>query len=285
MFDFNEAVVESKPQQYTMPVIQTNESVIEYFYSALNSGDINNLKEYVRTKVFDILSMCVNDKNPKALQIILNDAFLNQLYILISEGLIDLSKDDYKLMLNRICYDYSQLTDRNIFIQNKMIDIVYHLNKSIVTMLQGFNLTKEQACLIAIARYSTAPQVRTNFKRVTREIQKMTVDVMTEQTIVNIYGKICNEPVSELFISIMQDSYDSFISDEQSYIYSTVSLAILDIIESLPTDHINKVLSAYLLEKPSNKPPRFNLKSISVGDYPRINDVIDMLEVSGHSIF
>lgn len=285
MFDFSEAVVETKPQQYIMPDIQTNEFVIEYFYSALNSGNINDLKEYVRTKVFDILSMCVNDKNPKALQIILNDAFLNQLYILISEGLIDLDKDDYKSMLNRICYDYSQLTDRNIFIQNKMIDIVYYLNKSVVIMLQGFNLTKEQACLIAIARYSTAPQVRTNFKRVTREIQRMTVDVMTEQTIVNIYGKLCNEPVSELFISIMQDSYENFISDEQSYIYSTVSLAILDIIESLPTDHIHKVLLAYLSEKPSNKPPRFILKSISVGDYPRINDVIDSLEAAGHCIF
>lgn len=282
-----DAVQPMKDHEYFVPKIDTDESIINEFYVALNSVNKEvDIPVYIQNRIYRLLDLCVTGKDQRAIQIILNDVFLSNLYSLVSDSKIDFSKDEYRYKFNRICYDYFRLRDHNIFIQNKMLDIVFVINNKIAQTLMGFNLTKEQASILVAARYSTATNIRINFKRITRTIQNMSSKIMTEQNIVNIYGKTCTEPVSELFISIMLDSYSDFYTEDEEYVYSTVNLAILDIIESLSMEHIYNVLTAYMrAQSCSDKTPRFQLRAVNIGDYPRINNVIDRMEAEGIYVY
>lgn len=282
-----DAVQPMKEHEYFMPKIDTDESIVNEFYVALNSTNKEvDIQLYIQNRIYRLLDLCVTEKNQRAIQVILDDIFLSNLYNLLSEGRIDLSEDEHKYKFNRICYDYFRLKDHNIFIQNKTLDIVFLINNKIAQTLMGFGLTKEQASILVAARYSTATTIRVNFKRITRIIQSMNSKIMTEQNIVNIYGKTCTEPVSELFIAIMLDSYSDFYSLEEEYVYSTVNLAILDIIESLSFDHIYNVLTSYMnAQSCSTKAPRFQLLSVNTGDYPRINNVIDRMIGEGIYVY
>lgn len=274
--DFSSAASD-KEKELIIPKFETNETIILDFYVRLNEQNDIRISDYVFSNIHKLLDYGIN-KNEAALQILVNGKFLSCLLQLIVDNRADFSSDEYRYKMNRICYDYIK-EDHNVFIQNLLLNIVFNINKKIATTLMGFNLTVEQASKLVAARYSTASDLRINYKRITRMIQSMPYSIMTEQNIINIFDKTCTESVTDLFIAVMYDSYTTFLSSEEEEVYSTVNLALLDILESLPIDGINKVITSYMRIQPMmEKRPRFALKSVSVGDYPRINQVIDILE-------
>lgn len=267
-----------KHTETVIPTFKTDESIILDFYVILNEQDQNKMMEYTFTNVFKLLDMGI-ERNESALQVLVNDKFLACVHQLILDNRIDFSSEEYRYKMNRICYDYIKMEDHNLFIHNLLINIAFCINKQIVMTLIGFGLDRDQACRIVCARYSTASDLRINYKRTVRTIQSMPSSLMTEQNIIHIFDKTCTESVTELFCAIMFDAYSVFYSSEEEEVYSSVNLAILDILESLPMDGINKVITTYLRVQPTmDKRPRFALKSVNIGDYPRINQMIDILE-------
>jgi len=246
----------------------------------------DDLCSYISKNIYNLLDYATVAGEKRSLDILINPDFLNVLSTMVTTNVIDLVNDTYRLKMNRIYYDYNKAKDHNVFIMSKLYEIACHINKPSIQVLMGFGLNIEQACYIVCARYSTATDIKINFKRVIRAIQTMPSHIMTEQTIVNIFSKICTSPVTDLFIAVMKDSFVDFYSQDEKYVYSTVSLAILDVVESMPMADIQKVLTSYAKAVP-NFPtnPRFMLKSISVGDYPRINKMIDILEAQGIRIY
>ena len=80
----------------------------------------------------------------------------------------------------------------------------------------------------------------------------------------------------------MTDRFDSFESKEESYVYSTVSNAILDILNTMDEEEIKDILMDYEYElRNSGVTGRFSLRSINSGDYRLICEKIDELESMG----
>ena len=83
----------------------------------------------------------------------------------------------------------------------------------------------------------------------------------------------------------MTDRFDSFESKEESYVYSTVSNAILDILNTMDEEEIKDILMEYEDElRKSGVTGRFSLKSINSGDYQVICEKIKELESMGFKI-
>lgn len=285
--NLSNVAIKKKETIMHMPTINTDESIINDFYSIINGPTADtDIPTYVMNNIYKILDLGVVQKNSNALHLLINDKFLSALVDLTRKEKIDFSADVYRNKMNRICYDYTRMKDKNVFIQNLLYSIVYNINKQKVQTLMGLELSKEQSCLLIAARYSTASDIRINYKRLVRSIQSMDSELMTEQKIVDIFGKICTDQVRQLFIAVMLDRFETFYTDKEEYVYSTVNLSLLDVVESMPMDSIYIVIKAYLdAQTHSTKKPRFKLKSINVGDYPRINQTIDILESQGIYVY
>lgn len=275
-----------KPKQI-MPYIETDEAICKRFYVTLSSPNVEvDILNYIIDNTSKLLEMAVIKRKPEAIQILVNGKYLSALKDCIANGTFALQEETDRNRLNRVCYDYNRMSDHNMFIQNLLLNIVVLMNNKTAQILMGYGLSLEQAGSVIVARYSTADDIRTNYKRVIRTIQSMPEGLMDKSTILKIFGKLCNKSVRDLFIACMMDKYIQFYSSEEENVYHTVSLAILDIVESMTMNDIHTILSAYMqAQKHSEKHPRFQLKSISLGDYPRINQQIDMMELSGTYIY
>lgn len=283
--DFSKFAIPNKSIELSsMPTFQTTTDILDEFYTVIG-GDENNICEYVKRNYATILDTCMEKGvNQYALTVVTHPLFLQHLEKLLEKNLI-VFEPEHIIKFNCVCYDYSRLYTFEPAILNCMIRIVCHLNNAIVMTLMGFKIPQYTAAMIVAARYSTL-NTRSAFLRTIKTIQRYPAQIMTEQTIIDILGKTCVEPVTDLFIAMMFDTYTSFNSEDSNLVYSTMSNAVLNIVESLPTEGIKKVLTEYLKIKSStDKRSRFMLKSISTGDFPRINSTIDMLEYLGWDIF
>ena len=134
---------------------------------------------------------------------------------------------------------------------------------------------------LAISRYSTSDLV-VAMKRLNIVIINSSLNIMTEQTIINIYEKLFDN-LTPMFEGIMFDAWDEddFNDQEQEEIYGTITLAILDILKEAPIDHIRTVITMYSQDHQylyPNNPVRINLRAIAVSDYRRIIDAVDYVE-------
>lgn len=273
----------NKQKVEVRPVFTTDESIIR---DAENGTQMIgfNWKGYVETNFFRILNLA-NAKNGRAVQIIINDKFLNEVLYLVDK--IELSTE-YVIKWNRVVYDYYRLQNKSKNTMDLFITISSKVNKRLYLILKGLggNIMPDDLCvMLAVARYSSTDERRC-IKRLTRMIQNSGSRIMSEQMITDIYCKTCADSATNLFCTVMADRFDSFYNSDENYVYSTVNLAILDILEQgLSLDDIYKVLRTYLTEKKQNGyTGRFLLKSINVSDYPRINQVIDRLESEGFDV-
>lgn len=279
-------IKKDKSEKQIMPYIETDTIICDRFYTTICSPNVEvDLPKYVIDSTQKLLESAVVKRNPSAIQILVDGKFLTVLKDCISNSTLCFEETDRNRM-NRVCYDYNRMSDHNIFIQNLLLSVVVLSNNKIAQVLMGYGLSLEQAGSIIAARYSTANDIRTNYKRIIRTIQSMPENLMDKSTILKILGKTCNKSVRDLFIACMLDKYTQFYSSEEENVYYTVSLAVLDIVESMTMDDIRTILNAYMqAQTHSNKQPRFQLKSISLGDYPRINQQIDLMEMSGTYIY
>ena len=148
----------------------------------------------------------------------------------------------------------------------------------------SIGLSESDALWIIVNRYSSTDK-RRNIRRMVRTMQHIDPFIMTEQMVVNIFAKTFNDQFSNLFISVMTDRFDAFDSDDEKYVYSTVSNAILDILVTMDEDDIKDILMEYEDElRKSGVSGRFSLKSINSGDYGAICNAVEELESMGFVI-
>lgn len=277
--------------EVSFSMFNTTELIIESFYQKLNSNLIESeMPGYIRENLYYLLKLAEAESNDAALDIITNKTFLLYLLQMTNDQTIDLIEDEHRFRFNHILLDISSIVKSKDVLEEIapiMIDIACNINMHTVQVLMGFGLDKEQATFLAAAKY-----VSTNRKMcycaIVGVIESFPSYIATEQNMVDILGKLCADSATDLFIVVQNDfrQFEHPDSDEADTYY-TMSLAVLDIIESLPMEGIYKVLTEYMfeLQQTFSHRPRFMLRSCSVGDYPRFNHVIDILESEGREIF
>lgn len=277
--------MEEEQKSISFSMFNTNDIIIDDFYVKLNSPNSDiDVPTYIRTNLYALLKIGVEEKNKRALEVTIDKTFLAYLLQMTNDKTIKID-DESKIRINHICYDYIKNRADDDVVLNRLIDITCNLNMKMVQIMMGFYLSKEQAVYLVAARYSSS-DLNYCYKRTIMTMQLFPSVIMTEENMVDILGKLCKDSVSTLFVHIQSDFRKFPCNNDEEYVYSTLTLAILDIVESLPLEGIYTVLSRYLDILPTFKTrPRFMLKSVSVGDYPRYNHIVDVLEEEGRYIF
>lgn len=237
---------------------------------------------FVVNNITSILSSAV-DRKAKPLQIITDKEFL------IAMDMVNVSLNrEYTNRFNRVYRAYIINPSKNVIYKFECAELLYKialkLNKKMVAILEGLGLPENTALWIIVNRNSSTDE-RRNIRRMVRAMQHVDPDLMTEQMVVNIFAKTFNDQFCNLFISVMTDRFDSFENKEESYVYSTVSNAILDILNTMDEEEIKDILMEYEDElRKSGVTGRFSLRSINSGDYQAICDKIKELESMGFKI-
>ena len=237
---------------------------------------------FVVNNVTTLLSSAV-DRKARPLQIITDEDFL----IAMDMSNVSLNRE-YTNRFNRVYRAYVNNPSKNVIYKSECAELLYKvalkLNKKMVNILSGLGLNESAALWIIVNRNSSTDE-RRNIRRMVRAMQHVEPNIMTEQMVVNIFSKTFNDQFCNLFISVMTDRFDSFESKEESYVYSTVSNAILDILNTMDEEEIKDILMEYGDElRKSGVTGRFSLKSINSGDYPIICEKIEELESMGFKI-
>lgn len=210
-----------------------------------------------------------------------NEKFVNALIKAISSIPIN---NDIVVACNRVIYDYFTLENADKHIKQLYLTIAKIVNKNLINSLLSIGLDDDTASNLAICRHSSMNE-KTNVKRLNFTIYFKDSEMMTEQKIVWIYEKMFDR-VSDLFQAIMFEVYtpqqEEVFNHNFPENYSTVSLAILCILNNMRSVDIRRVLLGYHSEWEYKGKPRvrFSLHALS-NDYSRIINVVESLAQEG----
>ena len=253
----------------------------QLFISIKNRISYNGYYEmgnYVLANITELLTSAV-DKNPKSLKIITDKDFLIS-FNMIAEDL-KLPKE-YVNRFNRVYRAYMINPAKNAIFNQESADLMYKialkLNKEIVNKIVNKDLVESNALWIVVNRYSSTDE-RRNIRRAVRAMQHIDRKIMDEDMIIKIFTILFKDQLTNLFCAIMTDRFDEFDDYNEQYVYSSVNIAILRILNTMDYDEIKDILLFYASElNESGTRGRFSLNSISPDDYRKIVDAKDEIE-------
>lgn len=248
--------------------IGSNTSEGEIFDILKNSYPVLLSEEVVKKNKDLVRNLFTNDKVLLMLDKLLSNTLITQ------EQRVYLNKIIYSMIINNVTtseYAYSLL-----------MSIAKNNNPEAGTL--ALHLPTNVANALAVMRNSSFKEMN-NVRRVNDfMLHSLSLNDGTEQTIVNIYDTLYRS-VTSLFEGIMIDVKDmSSLSETEREIYGLQGIAILDIIEQMPIQYIEKVLTTYYGDLHMtflDCPTRFSLLSIAACDYPRITDVNKRVSAMG----
>ena len=268
------------------PVVADNESVLyDAFHvlkSEISTTGYSEMIQYVTRNFSKILTLATSKKS-RSLRIISDKDFL----IALDLSRVQFLRNDIS-KFNRIYRAYIINPEKNVIYSQESADVFYRIafriNKKMVQIVMNLGISEKDALWLIVNRYSAFDE-RRNIKRMVRAIQHMDPKIVTEQMIVDIFSKTFNDQFENLFIAVMTDRFDSFDDKNEQYVYSTVSNAVLDILDTRDEDEIRDILINYDNElSQSGTSGRFSLKTINSGDYPNICEIIKELHRMGINI-
>lgn len=268
------------------PVVADNESILyDAFHVLKNEISTTGYSEMIQyvTRNFSRILTLATSKKSKSLRIISDKDFL----IALDLSRVQFSRNDIS-KFNRIYRAYTINPEKNVIYSQESADVFYRIafriNKKMVQIIMNLGISEKDAIWLIVNRYSAFDE-RRNIKRMVRAIQHMNPKIVTEQMIVDIFSKTFNDQFENLFIAVMTDRFDSFDDKNEQYVYSTVSNAVLDILDTMDEDEIRDILINYENElSQSGTSGRFSLKTINSGDYPNICEIIKELYQMGINI-
>lgn len=241
----------------------------------IDSLQDKELFEVLRDSYESILTDIFVDKNEYYLQLFTNTRFLSIMIQVISS--VNNISHTNRTYINKIVYDYLTLDKKEQYLKQLMYSLSKMVNKDILPKLLGLGLQEDLAIYLALARFSSQKET-VNVKRVNFVIMTAPIEIMTEQMIVYIYEKLFDR-ITPLFVGTMIDNCKQDMSQEMEEIYSTISLAVLDILNTMPSADIRKVLISYVGDYQAiyyKSGYRFSMQCLS-NDYMRINQVVEAL--------
>ena len=218
-----------------------------------------------------------------------NLRFLNNLLYLLNtnEEFLNKARSMYITSINKIVYDYyttdesdGRLKDSEVL--DSLLRIAYVVDHKYILRLTPL-VGQNTAGFIALGKFSSFDK-RKCVERLNRFIVQLGYNFSIND-IIKIYGVFYLDNFTDLFINTMFDTL-SDLTNEQRALYDNISLAILYILEDMPSSEIAKVLRAYssnIMLLNNDKKLRFSLKNLAES-FNKVNNVVLDLEYRGYSI-
>lgn len=260
--------------------IMFNPETFKEKLSNIDSLSDSALMDLVRHSYSFILDEIERGNYQNGSSLFTNVRFLNSFLQIVKAIRLN---DGQRKAVNKLCYDYLTWEhDKDNKVKQLLFTISKIVNQDVLPGLLGLGLNEELCDFLALSRFSSSKEL-INVKRVNFIIRSQPSSLMTEQMIVDIYSKLFDS-VSTLFSGTILD-VEQFSEEEYeaSLVYSTISNAVLDILETLKLEDIRQVLLSFNITREyyyNSKPVRFTLNALG-DDYNRINTVIQSLKAEG----
>lgn len=262
---------------------------IEYEISNIVSK-IDNIDQFDANQIKDIiirqhnmilnydLFLINNDNRQEALKLFTNKRFLDCFINVIR--FLDLDRHE-RICLNKITYDYYILPNKDQEVADMLYRLTTEVNGKEVIVLSGI-LGMHGAQILSMIRNSTFNEEKA-VHRVNTFLIKCNQELSVQQ-IISIYCYLF-ERFTHPFVYTMMEAKPIGLTPEQNIKFDNISKAILEILNSLTSDDIRKVLQdyAYTLNMvKSNITVRFSLKSAVL--FTRIQQVIKSIELDNDGV-
>ena len=286
MFEKFISDINNKPEEEKFVLDLTKNPTInkEFLRYQLNNSLDNipdaELFNLVKETYPHILETIMDNNDAQYIDAFMNPKFLSVFIQVLSGVQLDLLQ---RTCCNKLAYDYFTLKNNDRYIKQLFYSLSKMVNRDIIPSLLSLGIPENLAIQIALARYSSTKET-VNVKRVNFIITTSPKEIMTLQTIIWIYEKLFDS-FTPIFEGTMFDVYDDeeeWVTDDIMEIYSTISLAVLEILNNMPSVNIRKVLISYTgdfetLHSKKLSSYRFSMSALS-GDYERINNVVEALK-------
>lgn len=192
-------------------------------------------------------------------------------------GLIDFSQHE-RICINKLTYDYYISTNKDEEISNLLYLISTVVNGTQVLLLSS-DLGLDNARLLSMIRNSTFKDEKA-VHRVNTFLIKCNM-MLSAQNMINIFCNLFSRFTTP-FIYTMLETRPSNLDENQYKKFDNISIAMLEILNSVTSSDIYKVLSDYAmtLRMFPNVKVRFPLKSVK--SYPRITAQIKNVEIGSN---
>lgn len=286
---------QEKPKTPVPPSILSNPKSNPYILE-VKMMDITNMSDeelfsFVKSNYLEIMIMIFSGKGneQKYLSLFLDNRFLmNLITVLTNAQQVPL---DIKMNACKIAFDYMSST------KMQKDEMTYTLIKQIAEIVNRDTLfdllriiPKDLALYLTVAMYSTNSE-SINIQRMNFIIAQAGSSVFNEQKIIDTFihfGKYSGMRMTSLLESHMFSVDPVNISEDMEEMYSTISMAILDMLNHMTTPEIRQVLMNYsndfMMKYNSDyRVIRFSLRNLS-SDYDRITITADILSNEGYNI-
>lgn len=187
-----------------------------------------------------------------------------------------------KICINKLAYDYYCLPDKNEEISNLLFQLTTEVNGKEVVILSGI-LGLSDAKILSMLRNSSFEEAK-----VVPRVNNFIVQIPYELTMKNLADIYCNlfPRVTTLFVQTMLQVKNPGYSIFESKRFDEISIIMLEIVNSMPSSEIKKVLESYaysLNKLTGNITVRFSIKNMT--RYDRIIRVLKEVENEYGSTF
>ena len=269
-----------------------NLSILKQNIDNVDSMSDVELRNFIKRCFKSIMVNLFGKEMPKYIHYFQDVRFLDA-FIDVLKSMDFIEKDDI-VRLNTMCYHYITIPKdkQNYRVVSRMMEVSNIINRHNLPRLLGLGLSSNLASILLIARYSDI-DLNVCVKRVDFIIITQPKELMSERMIEEILKILYNvlDDMVRIFPPIMMDilpDYDEnnpntlWISEDIQEVNSTLNLALLNILDNLPTQTIRSVLLNYteamnMVYK--NYQVRFSLRCLSE-DYYRINNVINEMALN-----
>ena len=281
--------IKDEPQLTSTPKFSVVGLSYISFLNKLEEGSIGDIKikeEILNGNFFE--DDCFNDvkTRPVFQKLWTNKLFLRNLFELLD------SNKQYRdkviayniTFVNRTVYDYMLLDYANDEVKELMLNIIKVLDYNYILKLCTI-MPIETARLLAVVRFSSSNK-KVSIDRFNSVLYRLGVD-FSKSDIIYIYSVFFADDFSSLFTNTMTKREEIFLERLHKKVYDMISLALLDILESMTSEDIYKVLYDYgkfieLTSFPDDR-IRFSMRSLSE-DYSRVNNILKQLLDNGVAI-
>lgn len=186
-----------------------------------------------------------------------NKTFLNLFFQMI--GLLDLTYHE-KICLNKLAFDYHNLKDKDPEVSELLYNLTTYANNTQVMILCGI-MDIYHAKIISMIRNSSFKEEKI-VSRVNKYLVKCNLD-LSVQNIIDIYTHIYDR-FTYVFIYTMFESKPDNLTQLELKKFDNISIAIMEILDSMTSVDIRKVLMDYgfmISKVRTNITVRFSIKS------------------------
>jgi hypothetical protein len=277
ILSLDETKVEDKEVPFNLGFFDAYQ--FDSFMYSLDDRDDEEICKFIKSNIEYICKKTIENSWDNA-NVLLSEKFINNFIQVVSTLPITYT---IRVASNKICYDYSLIPvekGRTKEMMQKLLKLAKIVNYSVIQRLVGLGLPEGIAANLALCRYSSRKE-STNIRRLNFVMCTKDPEIMDEQMIIYVYETFFDR-VGELFKETMLEYYtpeqELDFGNDFCMVYSTVSLAILTIVNNMKMSDIDRLIRGYVSdwEYLGRPPVRFSLISLSA-DYSRIQTIVESM--------